>query len=202
MQDSTFLPGLCRIKYHQFQSIISWCSILLRSFKSKRARSGIVLGRAPLVAAFLKALHSSFTITASICRFDMPFNFVVMSHTRHCNQCSRHYHRANEWVSPLFLPAVWLLWAKGCPGCFIILAWAHLDVYWYQTLFISKTWPSLSSTLSLCNSKLPSKFLCLYLFVVWACERDSNFRTNSNCYPSSTQHRRPPFYLGSPIEQH
>ena len=41
-----------------------------------------------------------------------------------------------------------------------------------------------------------SNLLCLYLFVVWACKRDSNFCTNSNCYSSSTQHRRPPFISG------
>ena len=109
----------------------------------------------------------------------MSSHSVAMSHTQRCNQYRRHFvEQTNEYLH--HFNQLSDFYRQKRLGCIVIPVWAHPDVFWYQMLFYSKTWSSVGSTHPLCNSKLLSNFLCLYLLLVWDQDRDSNFCTNSN----------------------
>ena len=71
MQDSTFHPGLCGIKYHQFQGIIS-CGISPLAHSSQKELE---------VELYNHQVHLLVRHAISFCSH--------VSHSRQCNQCAR-----------------------------------------------------------------------------------------------------------------
>ena len=165
MQDSTFHPGRCRIKYHQFQGIIS-CSISLLAHSSQKELE-VELCR-PCTARRSNSGGTTLFIHNHRIHLLVRHAISFCSHVSHstlesaCAPIASSKRMSISIISTSCLTSV----GKGCSGCTIILARAHPEMFWYQMLFSSKTRSSLSSTLSFCNSKLPSNYLCLYLLLV------------------------------------